>query len=165
MANRWRIDSRAGGRGMVWLALAAGLLGVAPDRAAARDGCGQTLREAGDRFDRAQIEGDRAVLEAMTADSLVFVGSDGARQDKSAFIAGWTDPAIRFDPVTIHDPYIVPLGADAGIVGGDALLSGTAGGRAFTSRIRFADTFQRIDGCWRAVHIQATRVPSPAPAD
>ncbi|MBX3560348.1 MAG: nuclear transport factor 2 family protein [Sphingomonas sp.] len=147
---------------MAGTALAAGLLSIAPDLAVARDGCTVTLREAGDRFDRAQIEGDRAVLETMTADELVFVGSDGARQDKIAFIAGWTDPAIRFDPVTILDPYIVSLGADAGIVGGEVVLSGTAGDRAFASRIHFADTFRRIDGCWRAVHVQATRMPPRA---
>lgn len=128
-------------------------------QAAARDACPQTLRAAGDRFDRAQIEGDRATLEAMTSEDLVFVGSDGARQDRRAFIAGWTDPNVRFQPITILDPYVVALGGDVGIVGGDVVLRGTAGGREFATRIRFADTFHRVDGCWRAVHIQATRVP------
>ncbi|WP_162806784.1 nuclear transport factor 2 family protein [Sphingosinicella terrae] len=119
----------------------------------------ETLREVADRFDGAQIAQDQATLEAMTAPDLVFVGSDGARQDRAGFIAGWMDPQIRFEPVTITDRYILPLGEDAGIVGGETVLRGTAGGRPFTSRIRFADTFRRIDGAWRAVHIQATRVP------
>lgn len=121
----------------------------------------ETLRHVADRFDRAQIGKDRATLEAMTAPDLVFVGSDGVRQDRAGFIAGWIDPEVRFEPVTITDRYFLPLGEDVGIVGGEAVLRGTAGGRPFASRIRFADTFRRIAGMWRAVHIQATRVPEP----
>jgi hypothetical protein len=118
------------------------------------------LREIGDRFDRAQLTADRATIEAMTAEDLVFVGSDGTRQDRAAFIGGWMDPGVRFEPLTVTDRYFLPLGPDAGVVGGDAVLRGTANGRPFVSRIRFADTFRRIDGRWRAVHIQATRVPA-----
>jgi ketosteroid isomerase-like protein len=140
------------------IGIIAGLLLTAPDAMPASAFCEETLRAAGDRFDRAQIDGDGATLESMVADELVFVDSDGVQRDKRAFIAGWTDPSIRFEPVTIINPYVVQLGDDAGIVGGEAVLRGTAGARPFASRIRFADTFRRIDGCWRAVHIQATRV-------
>ena len=117
------------------------------------------LRDLGDRFDRAQLGQDRETLEAMVADDLVFVGSDGLRQDRAAFIAGWMDPGLKFEPVAITDRYFLPLGPDAGVVGGEAVLRFTSGGRSFTSRIRFADTFRRIGGQWQAVHIQATRVP------
>ena len=117
------------------------------------------LRDLGDRFDRAQLGQDRETLEAMVADDLVFVGSDGLRQDRRKFIAGWMDPNVRFEPVAITDRYFLPLGPDAGIVGGEAVLRGTAGTQTFTTRIRFADTFRRIGHQWRAVHIQATRVP------
>lgn len=120
------------------------------------------LLEVGDRFDQAQIGQDRAALEAMVASDLVFVGSDGARQGRAEFIAGWMDPNVRFDPVTITSRYALPLGPESGVVGGEAVLRGTAAGSPFTSRIRFSDTFRLIDGQWRAVHIQATRVPEPA---
>jgi ketosteroid isomerase-like protein len=139
---------------------AALLLGLAPVAAAQPPVSPETLRDLGDRFDRAQVGQDREALEAMVADDLVFVGSDGARQGRSAFMAGWLDPDMRFEPVTVTDRYFFPLGPDAGIVGGEAVLRGTSGGRAFASRIRFADTFRRVGGQWRAVHIQATRVPS-----
>ena len=145
-------------------ALAAALLvGLAFPALAAAPVSPETLRDVADRFDQAQIGKDRATLEAMTARDLVFVGSDGARQDRAGFIAGWMDPEVRFEPVTISDRYFMPLGEDVGIVGGETVLRGTAGGRPFASRIRFADTFRLIDGAWRAVHIQATRVPETAP--
>lgn len=119
----------------------------------------ETLRDVADRFDRAQIEQDRAALEEMTAPDLVFVGSDGARQDRTQFIAGWLAPGVRFEPISVTDRYFIPLGPDAGVVGGEVVLRGTSGSQSFASRIRFADTFRRIDGRWQAVHIQATRIP------
>lgn len=143
------------------LVAAVALVLAAP--AFAQDVSVETLRELGDRFDRAQIEGDRAALDAMTADDVILVGANGRRQNKADFIAGWTDPNVRFQPITVTDRYFTPLGPDVGVVGGDVILQGTMSGRPFTTRLRFADTFRRIDGVWRAVHIQATRVP-PAPA-
>lgn len=113
-----------------------------------------------DRFDQAQIGKDRATLEAMTDPSLIFIGSDGRRQDRQAFILGWLDPAIQWHPIEVTDRYFMPLGPDAVVVGGDVVLSWTAGGQRGSARIRFADTFRKIDGVWRAVHIQATRVPA-----
>lgn len=142
---------------------AAGLLAFASMTAAQIPVSPETLREIGDRFDRAQLTQDRAAMEAMTAEDLVFVGSDGRRQNRAGFIAGWMDPGVRFEPVTVTDRYFLPLGPDAGIVGGEAVLRGTAGGQPFASRIRFSDTFRLVDGQWRAVHIQATRVPDAEP--
>lgn len=143
-------------------ALAAAALLILAAPAFGQDVSVETLRELGDRFDRAQIEGDRAMLDAMTADDVILVGGNGMRQNKADFIAGWTDSNVRFQPITVTDRYFMPLGPDAGVVGGDVILRGTISGRPFTTRLRFSDTFRRIDGVWRAVHIQATRVP-PAP--
>jgi len=130
--------------------------------AAGQDVSVETLRTVADRFDRAQIEQDRGTMEAMTAPDLVFVGSNGVRQGRSEFIAGWMDPATRYEPINVTDRYFLPLGADSGVVGGDVVVRGTSNGQPFAVRIRFADTFRRIHGEWRAVHIQATRVPEPA---
>lgn len=134
------------------------LLGVAQSGMASEVSV-ETLREIGSRFDEAQLTGNRALLESMVSDDLVFIGSDGARQGKREFIAGWTDPDVHFAPVTIVAPYVVALGPDAGIVGGEAVLRGTANSRPFASHIRFADTFRRVEGRWQAVHIQVTRIP------
>lgn len=144
-------------RGLIAAAL---LLIAAP--ALAEDVSPATLREVADRFDRSQIEQDRATMEAMTADDLVFVGSNGVRQTRAEFIAGWMDPDTHYEPIDVQDRYFLPLGPDAGVVGGDVVVRGASGGTPFAVRIRFADTFRRIGGAWRAVHIQATRVPDAA---
>jgi ketosteroid isomerase-like protein len=116
------------------------------------------LTEFADRFDRAQLEKDGAALERMVGDDLVFITSAGERQGKAEFIAGWTAPGDTFEPITLVDRVVVPLGRDAGVVSAETTLRGTSGGQPFASRFRFSDTFVREDGEWRAVHIQVTRM-------
>ena len=77
-----------------------------------------------DAFDRAQLSKDGVALERMVADGLVFIDGSGKRQDKKAFIAGWTDPGDSYEPVTLSDRTITMLGEDAGIVGAEVTLRG-----------------------------------------
>jgi ketosteroid isomerase-like protein len=111
-----------------------------------------------DAFDRAQLAQDARALDDMVADELVFIDGSGKRQGKQAFIAGWTSPGDRFDPVVLVDRKVVLLGSDAAVVNAETTLSGTSNGERFASRIRFSDTFRRIGGKWRAVHIQVTPI-------
>ena len=117
------------------------------------------LVEFADRFDQAQLRKDGAALEAMVADDLVFITGSGERKGKADFIAGWTDPAVTYNPITLTDRVVRQVGPDVGIVTAETVLSGTSAGKAFASRFRFTDTFQRAGGLWRAVHIQVTRIP------
>lgn len=111
-----------------------------------------------DAFDRAQLTQDAVALSEMVADELVFIDGSGKRLGKKDFIAGWTAPGDRFDPVVLTDRKVIALGDDAAIVNAETTLGGTSGGQRFTSRIRFADTFRRVGGKWRAVHIQVTPI-------
>lgn len=117
-----------------------------------------SLTEFADQFDRAQLAKDGAALKRMVADDLVFITSAGERQGKDEFIAGWTAPGDTFEPITLVDRVVVPLGRDAGVVSAETTLRGTSGGEPFASRFRFSDTFVREGGEWRAVHIQVTRM-------
>ena len=141
-------------------ALAAIALGIGqPALAEAPPSAGTSLIEFADRFDSAQLHKDGPALERMIADDLVFITSSGKRQGKKEFIAGWTDPGDTYDPITLVDRVVTPLGADAGMVSAETTLSGTSGGKKFSSRFRYTDTFKRVGGEWRAVHIQVTRIP------
>lgn len=143
---------------LIALALA---LGGAHQAAAADAGTGESLIAFADRFDQAQLRKDGAALERMIADDLVFITGSGQRQGKREFIDGWTAPGDRFNPITLVDRVVTPLGGDAGMVSAETVLSGTSDGKSFVSRIRFTDTFRRVAGEWRAVHIQVTRIPEP----
>jgi ketosteroid isomerase-like protein len=111
-----------------------------------------------DSFDRAQLEKDGAALERMVADDLVFITGSGERQGKAEFIAGWTAPGDSFEPITLVDRTVRPIGADGFVVTAETTLSGVSGGKRFASKFRFSDTFERTGGEWQAVHIQVTRI-------
>jgi ketosteroid isomerase-like protein len=142
------------------LALALALGGVHPATAADAES-GESLTAFADRFDQAQLRKDGPALERMVADDLVFITGSGQRQGKREFIAGWTAAGDRFDPITLVDRVVTPLGDNAGMVSAETVLSGTSDGIPFASRFRFTDTFSRVAGEWRAVHIQVTRIPEP----
>ena len=133
---------------MFFAALAATLLAASPS---------EMVRVADD-FDRAQLTKDAELLDSMVDDGLVFIDSTGKRQGKRAFIAGWLGPDDRYDPIVLIDRTITSLGPDAFIASAETTLSGTSSGKPFASRFRFSDTFRRVDGQWRAVHIQVTRI-------
>ena len=116
------------------------------------------LLAVADAFDRAQLTKDATALDRMIADDLIFIDSSGKRLDKPAFIAGWTAPGDRFDPIELIDRRLVRLGSDAFLVTAQTVLTGTSGGQSFASAIRFTDTFRRVAGRWQAVHIQVTRL-------
>jgi ketosteroid isomerase-like protein len=125
--------------------------------AAASPQSGSVLAAA-DTFDRAQLTKDRAAMERFLMDDLVFIDGSGKRLGKKEFIAGWTAPGDKFDPITLIDRTVTPLGRDAAVVGAEVNLCGTSDGARFCSHIRFADTFVRVGGQWRVAHVQVTRI-------
>jgi hypothetical protein len=118
-----------------------------------------SLSAFADAFDQAQLRKDGAALDRMVSEGLVFIDGSGTRRDKRAFIAGWTGASDRYEPITLIDRTFTRVGADAWVVGAEVNLRGVSGGSPFSSRFRFADTFRRMGGRWRAVHIQVTRIP------
>lgn len=116
------------------------------------------LRAFADAFDAAQIAQDRAALDRMVADDLVFIDGSGNRYGKAFFIEGWTGADDDYDPVTLRDRVIVPFGKDAGLASAEAVLSGRSAGKPFRVRIRFTDIFRRHGDSWQATYIHVTRM-------
>lgn len=117
-----------------------------------------SITAAADAFDRAQLAKDGPAIERMVLDGLVFIDGSGNRRGKKEFIAGWTAPGDKFDPITLVDRTVTLLGRDAAVVGAEVNLCGASDGARFCSRIRFSDTFVRVGGQWRVAHIQVTRI-------
>jgi len=116
------------------------------------------LRAFADAFDAAQIAQDRAALERMVADDLVFIDGSGRRYGKAFFIDGWTGVDDDYDPVTLKDRVILPIGADAGLASAETVVSGRSAGKPFRVRIRFTDIFRRRGDTWQATYIHVTRM-------
>ncbi|HWT43636.1 MAG TPA: nuclear transport factor 2 family protein [Sphingopyxis sp.] len=144
-------------RGIIAAALA---FGMAASAAAADASASEIaeLRAFADAFDAAQIAQDRAALERMVADDLVFIDGSGKRYGKAFFIDGWTGADDDYDPVTLKDRVILPIGADAGLASAETVLSGRSAGKPFRVRIRFTDIFRRSGNSWQATYIHVTRM-------
>jgi ketosteroid isomerase-like protein len=131
---------------------------LAPAAAAGQDSARSSLVAFADAFDRAQVAKDGRALSNMVSEDLVFIDGTGKRLGKKDFIDGWTAAEDRYEPVVLEDRTITMLGTGAGIVGATTTLIGVSAGKPFASRFRFADTFLKSGGRWRAVHIQVTRI-------
>lgn len=119
-----------------------------------------TLTAFADAFDAAQIAKDGAALQRMVANDLVFIDGTGKRSGKADFIAGWTGAKDRYDPITLRDRIVMPLGDGAGLASAETILSGQSEGKSFRVRIRFTDIFRRnAEGNWQAAYIHVTRMP------
>lgn len=117
-----------------------------------------SIVEAADTFDRIQLAQDEMAMERMILDDFIFIDGSGKRQGKHAFIAGWLTPGDKYDPITLIDRTVTPLGRDAAVVSAETSLCGTSDGARFCRRMRFSDTFVRIAGEWRVAHVQVTRI-------
>ena len=117
-----------------------------------------SIVEAADLFDRIQLDQDAAAMERMILDDFIFIDGSGKRFGKADFIAGWVAPGDDYDPITLIDRTITPLGRDAAVVGAETSLCGTSDGVRFCRKMRFADTFVRVKGEWRVAHVQVTRI-------
>jgi hypothetical protein len=69
-------------------------------------------------------------------------------------------PDDRYSPITLIDRKLTPLSEDSFVTSAETTLSGTSGGKPFSAHFRFSDTFRRVGGTWKAVHIQVTRIGS-----
>ena len=116
------------------------------------------LAKAVAEFDRAQIEGDGAMLARLLADDYVLVNSRAQIEDKAAFIGDYTAPGFTLEPFTVEHELIRHWNGGA-VLGGVAMLRGTSGGKPYAVRLRFADIWRERDGRWQVIFTEAARVP------
>lgn len=116
------------------------------------------MTKVADAFDQAQLTQDQARLESLVDDDLVYIDGGGRRQGKTQFIDGWIGSEDRYHPITLVDRTMTPLGRDSFVTSAETTLTGTSGGKPFSSHFRFSDTFRRVGGKWKAIHIQVSRI-------
>lgn len=116
------------------------------------------VRAAAAAFDAAQLHADRATLDRYLASDFVFVRGAGAVTDRTAFIAGFTDPKQTLEPFTVEHGLALQLAPTCVLIGGETTLHGTDGGVPFAEHIRYADIFQLREARWQVVYTQVTVV-------
>jgi uncharacterized protein DUF4440 len=124
---------------------------------AAKGGLPDDLASAAADYDRAQVKGDRTLLNRLLADDYHLVNGGGQVESKEQFVAESTDPAFRLEPFVVENP-IESVWTNSAVLAGEVHLKGQDHGKPFTAHFRFADVWRKRDGVWQVVFTEVTRL-------
>jgi len=108
-------------------------------------------------FQQAIVENNAEAIERFIADDWIIVDADGKIIEKDEFLAVIRSGALTHDTMRLDDPRVRIYG-ETGVVTGHAISAGKYMGAEFTTLERSTDVFVRIDGQWRCVLTQLTRL-------
>ncbi|MDG0023508.1 nuclear transport factor 2 family protein [Trinickia sp. Y13] len=109
-----------------------------------------------DRF-RAMVDGDVPVLNQLLSESVSYVHTNGKRETKRQFIDAISGGHRRYRQIEVQSQDVLPVGSDACVVTGRALVEMEANNGAILFPIAYMAIQSREDGHWRLLAWQATR--------
>ena len=105
---------------------------------------------------------DSKAIEALLADSLVAIESDGTYADKKAYLAGIE--AADFQPSqAVNEENKVHLYGDTAVAIGVFRIKEVEKGKLYVHRERTIDTWVKINGSWKCVAAVAVTIPAKKP--
>lgn len=108
-------------------------------------------------FQQAIVENSAEAIERFVADDWIIVGAEGRIVEKDKFLAVVRSGALTHDVMRLDEPRVRSYG-ETGVVTGRATSSGKYMGAEFTTLERSTDVFVKIEGRWRCVLTQLTRI-------
>ena len=125
----------------------------------AGDPAADAVRETADGWRDALIRQDKAGLDRLLADDLVYTHAGGKTQNKAEYIAAVTAGPSRYESFQKTDTKIR-------VYGEVAILTGyvdvkTAGRDSY--RVRTLEIYKKNNGQWQFSEKESVRVPSPKP--
>jgi hypothetical protein len=111
-----------------------------------------------DRF-RAMVEGDGAALDALLAENVSYIHTNGKRETKRQFIDAITAGRRRYRQIEIQSQDVVTAGKDTCLVSGRALIEMESKNGALLFPIAYTAVHVQAEaGQWQLLALQATRV-------
>jgi ketosteroid isomerase-like protein len=108
-------------------------------------------------FQKAIVENNAEAIERFVADDWIIVDPDGKIVEKDKFLAVVKSGALTHHTMRLDEPRARIYGETA-VVTGRATSAGKFMEAEFTTLERSTDVFVRIDGQWRCVVTQLTRI-------
>ena len=106
----------------------------------------------------AMAQKDRAKLDALIAEDLVYTHSTARLDTKQSLIGNMQSGATVYTSVVPSDVKAQDLG-DTVVLTGSCRIGVNAGGRPNSFGVRFTDVYARRGGRWQMVTWQSTRLP------
>jgi hypothetical protein len=116
----------------------------------------QAVRQVEDRRIKAMIDDDFATLEAVLADDLTYVHSNGVVDTKASYMETLRSGKTKYQTVE-RLPSVVRIYGDTAIVTGTATVG--LRGQAAPFTLRYTLAYVMREGQWRMVAWQSTRLP------
>ena len=109
-----------------------------------------------ERF-RAMVDGDGQSLDALLAENVSYVHTNGKRETKRQFIDGITAGRRRYRQIEVQSQDVLPVGRETCVVTGRALIEMEANNGALLFPIAYTAIQAQEEWHWRLVAWQATR--------
>jgi hypothetical protein len=119
-------------------------------------GAEQAVRQAEDRRIKAMIDDDFGTLDAVLADDLTYVHSNGVVDTKASYMETLRSGKTKYQTIE-RLPSVVRVYGNTAIVTGTATVG--LRGQAAPFTLRYTLAYVMRDGQWRMVAWQSTRLP------
>jgi ketosteroid isomerase-like protein len=143
---------KAGAWGIVVIALL--LQAGAQESPAAIEGKIMALEKL---WNQAYKNGDTKALDAILDDAIVLINDDGSTQTKKEFLASVKASNAQEQQVA-PEALKVYVHGDVAVATGVMRVKGSEGGRSYTRRERFVDTWLHKGGSWVCIATDATPI-------
>jgi len=108
-------------------------------------------------WNQAEEHKDVAALQALLADSLVYIDYDGSYMDKEQFLTAIKAPSLHPEQI-VNQAMTAHVYGDSAVVTGIYREKGVSAGKPYLRRGRFTDTWVKVNGTWQCVASQSTLV-------
>ena len=119
----------------------------------------QTIRELESRRYRAMIEADKAALEQLLADGMVYTHSNATTDGKASYIAGVTSGKWQYRKIDrpVED---IQVHGDTVVVTGQVRIDIVVEGQAKNMNSRYTDVWVKGANGWQMTAWQSTPIPA-----
>ena len=106
---------------------------------------------------QAEAEGDIRALSQLVPDTFIYVDIDGSLSSKAQFLDTMKKDSARTTELK-NESLVAQTYANTVVVNGVYREKGILGGKRFTRRGRFTDTWVKVNGAWLCVASQSTLI-------
>jgi uncharacterized protein (TIGR02246 family) len=115
------------------------------------------IRQLERAWNEAEARHDPAAVTNIVADTLTYIDFDGSIMNKAEYIQDVTKTAYQADHL-YDEGLTVTVYGNAAVVVGIYRETGTSKGKPYTHRVRFTDTWIKLNGVWRCAASQSTLI-------
>ena len=108
------------------------------------------------------VKGDYKALDALLADDLIYVHSNGNVDNEKTFLEGLTSGRSKYHSIEPIDMKARALG-DLVFIDGRAKVKVESNGQVNDLLLTYLDVWAKRNGTWQMVHWHSARMPPPAP--